>query len=689
MPVVHDSIRTNSNLDVYPTHEAKLGKGGYRTVANIAERDNITYERCEEGMLVTVLEDDTNNNKTTTYILKQNTRDSRTWEKFNNGAVDANLTNRVTALETSSAKVDNEIATLNSEISTKVSLNEHNNLVASLSTYALKSDLNTLATKDELNDKLDVSTYTTDKDTFATKDELNNKADLSSLDTLTTKDELKTLVYTKSQVDEKIADAVTGGSINLDGYVKKDEIVNLATKDEVNAKLDISTYTTDKDTFATKDELNNKADLSSLDDLATKTELSSLATKAELNAKLDVSTYTADKDTFATKTQLEGKANKDEVYSKTEIDTNYTTTEQLNLALSNKADKSTIDSLATKVEVNEEIAKLATKEELASSLATKADSSIIPTLATKTELNNKADRSDLDTKANSSDLQNLATKEKVNEINSTLTNAINTKANADAVVNLTGEQTIEGVKTFTSNIESPNITAIQNNLNTIFSSTTSPVRYQNGIKEITVGTGGNFQTIQEAIQEASKYNSDVLIKLVSNISINKDISLSKLDLKHVSIYFNNFKIINSTNSVLSFSLNNCFLSDIKDLNIENIRLYLKNNSSLIIWGSANINCENMNSHCVLVGYSSSLSLGSCNIKHFAGRIAFAAFDGSSINIANKVTINDSSASGKVLDVTSGSIIYATGATINTSITKANQAANTITANGIIFGNYSL
>ena len=49
------------------------------------------------------------------------------------------------------------------------------------------------------------------------------------------------------------------------------------------------------------------------------------------------------------------------------------------------------------------------------------------------------------------DEANLATKEEVNEINSTLTDAINninTKANTDAVVNLTSDQTIEGVKTF-------------------------------------------------------------------------------------------------------------------------------------------------------------------------------------------------------------------------------------------------
>lgn len=87
MPIVHDSIRTNSDLDVYATHEAKLGKGGYRTVSNIAERDAIPFERCEEGMLVTVLNDNTNNNQRTTYILKTNERSSRTWEKYNNEKV--------------------------------------------------------------------------------------------------------------------------------------------------------------------------------------------------------------------------------------------------------------------------------------------------------------------------------------------------------------------------------------------------------------------------------------------------------------------------------------------------------------------------------------------------------------------------------------------------------------------------
>ena len=115
-------------------------------------------------------------------------------------------------------KIDNEIAILSDEILTKVSLENHNNLVASLATYALKSDLNTLATKDEVNTKanlsdldtlatkdevnakLDSSTYTADKATYATKDELNLKADISSLDGLATKDELNSYAL-KSEIN--------------------------------------------------------------------------------------------------------------------------------------------------------------------------------------------------------------------------------------------------------------------------------------------------------------------------------------------------------------------------------------------------------------------------------------------------------------------------------------------------------
>ncbi|MCR8679870.1 hypothetical protein CSUIS19072_08330, partial [Campylobacter sp. RM19072] len=53
----------------------------------------------------------------------------------------------------------------------------------------------------------------------------------------------------------------------------------------------------------------------------------------------------------------------------------------------------------------------------------------------------------------------LATKAYIDGINTTLTGSINAKANANAVVTLTGNQTIAGIKTFSSPVVVPNATA--------------------------------------------------------------------------------------------------------------------------------------------------------------------------------------------------------------------------------------
>ena len=124
------------------------------------------------------------------------------------------------------AKIDNEIAILSDEILTKASLENHNNLVASLATYALKSDLNTLATKDELLTKANLS----DLDALATKDELNTKANLSDLDALATKDELNNLA-TKEELNTK------ANISELESLATKAELANLATKDELQEAI--------------------------------------------------------------------------------------------------------------------------------------------------------------------------------------------------------------------------------------------------------------------------------------------------------------------------------------------------------------------------------------------------------------------------------------------------------------------
>lgn len=55
--------------DIFPTHDASYGKGGYRAVTNINARNLIPYARREVGMIVRTT--DTNIN----WILKVNTED--------------------------------------------------------------------------------------------------------------------------------------------------------------------------------------------------------------------------------------------------------------------------------------------------------------------------------------------------------------------------------------------------------------------------------------------------------------------------------------------------------------------------------------------------------------------------------------------------------------------------------------
>jgi hypothetical protein len=52
-------ITTPDSQDVFATHFAKLGKGGWRTVADITERNNITTDRREVGMVVWVSSNNT------------------------------------------------------------------------------------------------------------------------------------------------------------------------------------------------------------------------------------------------------------------------------------------------------------------------------------------------------------------------------------------------------------------------------------------------------------------------------------------------------------------------------------------------------------------------------------------------------------------------------------------------------
>lgn len=107
----------------------------------------------------------------------------------------------------------------------------------------------------------------------------------------------------------EFAEVATSGSYNdLTNKPTIPDVSNLATKEELAAKLDTATYNSEKANFALKSELPDTSTL------ATKSEVTS-----GLATKLDVATYNVDKPTFALKTEIpdiSGLATKTELSGK-------------------------------------------------------------------------------------------------------------------------------------------------------------------------------------------------------------------------------------------------------------------------------------------------------------------------------------------------------------------------------------
>lgn len=93
----------------------------------------------------------------------------------------------------------------------------------------------------------------------------------------------------ENPVQNKVITNAINGKQDAGDYALKSEIPDtseLATKEELAAKLDVATYNVDKPTFALKTEIPD---------------ISGLATKTELSGKLDTATYNSEKASFETK----------------------------------------------------------------------------------------------------------------------------------------------------------------------------------------------------------------------------------------------------------------------------------------------------------------------------------------------------------------------------------------------------
>ena len=140
-------------------------------------------------------------------------------------------------------KLDSEIVTLNDEILKKASIENFTSIQNGLDIYALKSDLNALATKDELNTKANIS----DLDNLATKEQLSTKADISTLES-----------YTKKAEFTAISEALNAIQDNLDTLANKDELNQYVLKSEINASGGI-------DENALNEAINNNSNIQELE----------------------------------------------------------------------------------------------------------------------------------------------------------------------------------------------------------------------------------------------------------------------------------------------------------------------------------------------------------------------------------------------------------------------------------------
>lgn len=204
--------------------------------------------------------------------------------------------------------------------------------IADLAPYAKTADLAGYATTDQLAQKANAS----DLAAKANASDLAQKANASD-------------VYTKTEVDEKVADVVAGDmSEALKSYAKTAD-VNALLAGKANA-ADLEAYAKATDM---NNALNTKADKSDLTGLATtadleakadKSELTGLAKSAEVSAAL---VNKADKGvTDALTSALADKANRSELdaYAKTTDLSGYATTDQL----AQKANSSELDAKADK-----------------------------------------------------------------------------------------------------------------------------------------------------------------------------------------------------------------------------------------------------------------------------------------------------------------------------------------------------
>ena len=153
--------------------------------------------------------------------------------RINTKAIEARIQELKTKLQELDLKLDGEIVTLNDEILKKASIENLTSIQDGLDIYALKSELNSLATKDELNTKANIS----DLENLATKEQLSTKADISTLESYTKKTEFTAISEALNAIQDNLDTYALKSEINIDENALNEAINNNSNIQELEAKV--------------------------------------------------------------------------------------------------------------------------------------------------------------------------------------------------------------------------------------------------------------------------------------------------------------------------------------------------------------------------------------------------------------------------------------------------------------------
>lgn len=239
----------------YATHDSKYGKGGWREVETIAERDAITGGRRRLGMVVFVKENYTN------YQLKGSLNNDG-WVPLGSEDEDGSLTIGIAEAKKQIQALNERVTEVQEGLALKANeaevTNELNNIKDLMQTFETKEDAERFATKELL--KQYATSYEVEEN-FATKVELAKKADKDSLNAYALKtdlDEYATRVYMDNYFvkKDKFEDDMRGVVKNpvFQRDIENDNQINMVAENGVKATINSPRFNVSGGKcFATKD----------------------------------------------------------------------------------------------------------------------------------------------------------------------------------------------------------------------------------------------------------------------------------------------------------------------------------------------------------------------------------------------------------------------------------------------------